>query len=253
VEHHKDDAMPILPDTGCKHIAPATPSLSRHFYSSQITYITIMKKILIVDDHPSIRIAIKAHLENIIGVDAITEADNGQTAMELLRHDTFSLAMIDLVIPRINGLELISRIRAHDAAIRIIVFSGQEEAIYAGRAMQAGANGFISKKNDISHIIRAVEMVLSGFNCFREISSCSGHHGFLQKNDTTTRTLTNKELAILQHLAEGLSNKAISEKLFISNKTVSTHKIRIMEKINASTLVELIDYARKNNITSVSA
>lgn len=209
-----------------------------------------MNNILIVDDHPSIRTAIRIQLENVVGIGTITEADNGHMAIECMRKERFSLVLVDLDIPRMNGLELISRIRTLDTSMRILVISGQDECLYASRTRMAGANGFISKRNEIREITRAIEMVLSGFSCFPVNAMAQGNRSSVPD---TASTLTNKELAILRYLAEGFSNKEIADKLFISNKTVSTHKTRIMEKLNAGTLVELIDYARRHNITILTA
>lgn len=210
-----------------------------------------MKKILIVDDHPSIRTAIRIHLESIIGIGDIAEADNGQIALDHMRHDHFSLIIVDLDMPRISGLDLIHRIRSLSPDSRILVLSAQNQDIYASRAMEAGANGFISKTSEVCHITRAIEMVLSGFTCFPVTSTdAPGAHQH-RPHTAQSAVLTNKELAILRYLASGFSNKDISEKLFISNKTVSTHKTRIMDKLHAGTLVELIDYARAHNLLGI--
>ncbi|MBS3046382.1 response regulator transcription factor [Enterobacter mori] len=211
-----------------------------------------MRKALIVDDHPSIRMVLRMQLEKVLGIATIEEAENGQVAIDYVRSEPFDLIVIDLDLPRINGLELINRIHAMDPHIKLLVLSGQDEAVYAGRAMQAGAHGFVSKQNEMSEFVRAVELVLAGYSCFPQNLLLASRKGRPVENVQAGSNLTDKELAILRYLANGLSNKQISERLFISNKTVSTHKTRIMNKLKVSTLVELVDYARRNNITVIT-
>lgn len=207
-----------------------------------------MKKVLIVDDHPSIRFALKIQLEKILGIERILEADNGQAAMNIARVERLDLIIIDLDIPLINGLKLITLVHAIDPHIKLLVLSGQDGAVYAGRARQAGAHGFISKCNTINEFARATELVLAGYSCFPDNLHNASRRGHPVTDLNAGRILTDKELIILRHLAAGQSNKQISTQLYISNKTVSSHKSRIMEKLQVRTLVELIDYARRHHI-----
>ncbi|MGX5011153.1 response regulator [Enterobacter asburiae] len=211
-----------------------------------------MKKVLIVDDHPSIRLVFRMQLEKILGIDYIAEAENGQVALDCIRAEKFDMIVVDLDVPRINGLELIARVNRIDPEIKLLVLSGQDEAVYAGRAMQAGAHGFVSKRNELADFVRAVELIFAGYSCFPKNLLETSRRGKRVTNPESGSILTDKELTILRFLAEGLSNKEISERLFISNKTVSTHKTRIMEKLNVDSLVELVDYARRNKIITVA-
>ncbi|ODV42661.1 two-component system response regulator [Cupriavidus sp. UYMMa02A] len=205
-----------------------------------------MATILIVDDHPALRVVLKLHLSQILGVAHVLEADNGQAAVEIVRQYAPDVVILDLDIPRINGLDVIPRLRAIQPNVRILVISGQDQSTFAPRARQAGANGFVSKTRELPEIVRCVESVLAGYSVMPDMSS-----GRAEELDEARRlgSLSDKELVIMQMLAKGMSNKQIGEVLFISNKTVSTHKTRIMEKLGARSLVDVIDFARRHHIS----
>ncbi|AJG24435.1 response regulator transcription factor [Cupriavidus basilensis] len=209
-----------------------------------------MATILIVDDHPALRLVIKAQLSQVLGVGNILEADNGQTAIEAARQFEPDLAVLDLDIPRISGLDVIPRLKRIYPPIRILVISGQEQAIFAPRVRRAGAQGFVSKMQDMKEIVRCIEWVMAGYTVFPEMRYERELPLFNQLADEERLALlSDKEIVILQMLVRGLSNKAIGELLFISNKTVSSHKTRIMGKLQATSLVDLVDLARRCRLT----
>lgn len=208
-----------------------------------------MSTILVIDDHPAFRMIIKMQLKQLLGIENVVEADNGQTAVELARQHTPELAILDLDIPRISGLDVIPRLKLAHPAIRLLVLSGHDPATFAARAMRAGVHGFVGKSQDLKEIMRGVEAVLAGYTVFPVTAGItlaadgSGEAGRIS-------LLSDKELVILQMLAKGMSNKAIGDALFISNKTVSSHKTRVMQKLGVKSLVELIDLARRCRIAT---
>lgn len=191
------------------------------------------------------RVVLKTHLSQVLGVTHVLEADNGQAAVEIVRQYAPDVVILDLDIPRINGLDVIPRLKAIQPNVRILVISGQDQNTFAPRARQAGANGFVSKTQELPEIVRCVESVLAGYSVMPDAAV-----GRVEGGDEAGRlgSLSDKELVILQMLAKGMSNKQIGEVLFISNKTVSTHKTRIMEKLGARSLVDVIDFARRHHI-----
>ncbi|QVQ26828.1 response regulator transcription factor [Achromobacter deleyi] len=208
-----------------------------------------MTTVLIVDDHPSLRLVLKMHLSQVLGVTGILEADNGQATIQIVKDSAPGLVILDIDIPKINGLDVIPRIRAIQPSIRILVVSGQDQSVFAPRVKTAGANGYVSKAQEISEIIRCVEAILAGYTVFpnTEGPQAPRLERVTQNVDRLNR-LSDKEIVIMQMLARGMSNKEIGEALFISNKTVSTHKTRIMGKLEVQTLVELVDFARQCHI-----
>ncbi len=206
-----------------------------------------MSTILVIDDHPAFRLVIKIQLMQLLGVEEVIEVDNGQTAVEMARQHTPKLAILDLDIPRISGLDVIPRLKLAHPPIRVLVLSGQDPATFAPRAMRSGVHGFVGKSQEMKEIMRGVEAVLAGYTVFPVTANGAGMSPSSAGTGEEDRLtlLSDKELVILQMLSKGMSNKAIGDALFISNKTVSSHKTRIMQKLGVKSLVELIDMARR--------
>jgi two-component system response regulator EvgA len=210
-----------------------------------------MSTVLIIDDHPAFRLVIKLQLTQLLGIEEVIEADNGQTAVEMARQHTPTLAILDLDIPRISGLDVIPRLKLAHPPIRVLVLSGHDPATFAPRAMRSGVHGFVGKSQEMKEILRSVEAVLAGYTVFPVTGSGSVVSSFSsEREEERLRLLSDKELVILQMLSKGMSNKAIGDALFISNKTVSSHKTRVMQKLGAKSLVELVDLARRCRIAS---
>ncbi|RBL86297.1 DNA-binding response regulator [Streptomyces cavourensis] len=209
-----------------------------------------MTTVLIVDDHPALRLVLKTHLAQVMGVTQILEAGNGQDAVQIVRESRPGLVILDIDIPRINGLDAIPRIRAVDPKVGILVLTGQDQSVFAPRVKEAGANGYVSKSQEIVEIIRCVEAVLAGYIVFPSADVLPSAQRTDRQNNYVERLdrLSDKQVIIMQMLARGMSNKQIGEALFISNKTISTHKTRILAKLELRTLVELIDFARQCHI-----
>ncbi|QYD72403.1 response regulator transcription factor [Paraburkholderia edwinii] len=210
-----------------------------------------MTMVMIVDDHPALRLVIKTHLTQVANIEDVVEAGNGQEAVELTRQYLPDLAILDLDIPRINGLDVIPRLRLAHPHIRVMILSGHDTPTFVQRAVRAGAQGFVSKTQDISEIVRGVEAILSGYSVFPVTSGTIVAPLVGELNEQAKlELLSDKELIVLQMLAKGMSNKSIGEALFISNKTVSSHKTRILQKLAVETLVDLVDFARRCGIAS---
>jgi two-component system response regulator EvgA len=195
---------------------------------------------------------IKMQLTQMLGIENVIEADNGQTAVEMARQHAPSLAILDLDIPRISGLDVIPRLKLVHPPIRVLVLSGHDAATFAPRAMRSGVHGFVGKSQEMKEIMRSVEAVLAGYTVFPVAASGGmvSTSGAPADEEERAKLLSDKELVILQMLSRGMSNKAIGDALFISNKTVSSHKTRIMQKLGAKSLVGLIDMARRCRIAS---
>jgi len=220
---------------------PGHPDIEGACYGVQV-----VTTILIVDDHPPMRVVLKTHFSQVLGITHVLEADNGQAAIEIVRQYTPDVVILDLDIPKINGLDVIPRLKACHPAVRILVISGQDQNTFAPRARQAGTHGFVSKTQDLAEIVRCTESVLAGYTVMPEINH--GNNAGHADEAARLASLSDKELVVMQMLAKGMSNKEIGETLFISNKTVSTHKTRVMEKLGARSIVDVIDFARRHHI-----
>ena len=141
----------------------------------------------------------------------------------------------------------IARIKAMTQPPKVLVLTSQLPEAYSLRCMQAGAMGFVAKTDELDELGKAVRATLSGYTYFPEVALSSVHKQDLKFTDAQCiASLTDRELMILQQLARGLSNKAIGEAMLLSNKTISTYKTRLMEKLRVNSLIDLADFARRN-------
>ncbi|MGP5756881.1 response regulator [Pseudomonas aeruginosa] len=206
-----------------------------------------MSRILIVDDHPVIRMAMKMLLE-AEGHQIVGDTDNGVDAISLGRELKPDLVILGIGIPRLDGLEVISRLMVLALPLKILVLTGQSASLFALRSMQAGAAGFVCKQGGLAELVTAVNAVASGYSYFPSSAMRPVQQGAYSDDVELLGRLSDREVSVLQYLSQGYSNKQISEQMFISNKTVSTYKARLLLKLNAGSLVDLIEFAKRNTL-----
>ena len=198
-----------------------------------------MPSILIVDDHPAICFALKATLEAEDDFSVTTTTDGGQV-MALLREHQPDLIILDIALLKLDGLDLLARIKHYSASTRVLILTGQPAEIYASRSLKAGAAGFLSKQHLLTAIGAVVQLLLDGYCCFpAECLVPEKMFPVINHSELLTR-MSDREVTVLRYLAEGKSNKEIAELLQLSNKTISTYKARLLEKSGASSLTELL-------------
>jgi len=207
-----------------------------------------MNSVFIVDDHPVIRLAIRMLLEHE-GYEIVGETDNGVDAMQMIRECVPDLIILDISIPKLDGLEVLSRFNSMNSTLKTLVLTAQSPKLFAMRCMQSGAAGYVCKQEELSELVSAIKAVFSGYNYFpsqaltpdkNENDNFSEIEPFKQVND--------RELMVLKLFAQGKTNKEIAAGMFLSNKTVSTYKKRLMQKLKAHSLVELIEMAKRNGL-----
>ncbi|UFH50651.1 response regulator transcription factor [Pseudomonas sp. KNUC1026] len=205
-----------------------------------------MKSIFILDDHPVVRLAVRMLLEGE-GYGVVGECDNGVDGMQMIRDAQPHLLILDLSLPRLDGLELLARYNAMGSPLRILVLTAQTPALFAIRCMQAGACGFVRKQEELSELLSAVRAVMAGYNYFPSQALHPGPLPAWQQAELALfERVNDRELMVMQLFSQGRSNKEIAASMFISGKTVSTYKKRLMHKLRASSLVELIEIAKRN-------
>jgi len=207
-----------------------------------------MADALIVDDHPAIRLAVCTRLERELGFREVLEAENGADAYELVCQHQPQLVVVDLGIPRLSGIDLIEKVAAAYPAVRMLVLSGLDEDLSCARAMRAGAHGFVAKRQSLAELISAVRSLLAGYSVFPLHALGTPRLNADAAGRDSLALLTEREITVLQYLARGIANKDIAKELMISSKTVSTHKINIMDKLRIGSLIELADFARFHNL-----
>ncbi|MHC8395846.1 response regulator [Pseudomonas sp. LB3P93] len=205
-----------------------------------------MKSALLVDDHPVVRAAVKLVLERE-GFKRIHEAASVGEALTILREQAVDLVILDLVMPGGNGLDVLERIKVNGWMCVVLMFTSLDPLFFQERCMRAGALGYVSKTNDLSHLHKAVQAVMARYTYFAQLPT--GPVDMLQHSEKQMiDKLSNRELTILQYLARGTKNKEIAELMHLSHKTVSTYKTRLIEKLGLSSAVYLRDFAIRNHL-----
>lgn len=200
-----------------------------------------MTHILIVDDHAIVRSGIRRLL--IARADIhVSEAITGEQALQCLTVARFDLILLDLNLPGLAGLELLRRLVRLAPTLPVLVFSQHAEAIYATRALEAGARGFVSKNAMPEELLEAIDTVLAGGTVVeKEIAAEMALHDLAE--DAYLKPLTQRDLEILRLLAAGDSLSQIADKLGIAYKTVANNLSRIKEKLGVGQTSELIRIA----------
>lgn len=223
-------------------------------YNPQPTKLThivvgiIMRKALIVDDHPFIRRIVRSVLEQS-NFKIAAETDNGATALDLARALLPHLIVLDLSMPKLDGLEVLKRLHILGLPIKVLVLTSKGAPYYAERCIRAGAIGFIEKTEDVDALTKAISIVMSGQTYLSNTDVNLPQMESEDLNDIELiKTLSDREMHTLLCLVAGMSNKKISEIMLLSEKTVSTYKTRVMTKLNIKSVVYLAEFAKRNKL-----
>lgn len=209
-----------------------------------------MKQILIVDDHEVVR----AGLMRIIEQPGIVfgQAANGEQAIKLIMQENWDLLVLDLSLGDRSGLELLKELRQARPKLPILILSMHSEEQYARRAFQAGAAGYVTKDSPPAELIKAVNRVMEGGKYVNE-ATAERFAQDLEKGAEHDRpahqSLSDREFEVMRLIGSGKTVGEIAEVLALSNKTVSTYRTRILEKMRMKTNAEIIYYAIRNNVT----
>jgi DNA-binding NarL/FixJ family response regulator len=206
-------------------------------------------RLLLVDDHTIVREGLKRILEATPEGWVITEESSGFQALDSLRRAPFDLAIVDISMPGMSGLELIRRIRAEFPALPVLVLSMHAEEEYALRAFKAGANGYVTKDSASAELLRAVRKVLQGG---AYVTTSLAERVVQQLNGSVEvprhAKLSNRELEVLRRIVAGQRSTDIARALNLSVKTISTHKTRIMDKLQLDSTAALIRYGMEHRL-----
>ena len=205
-----------------------------------------MKKALHVEDHPVVRAAVSLVLERE-GFKVIYEASSFGEALSILRENEIDLAIVDLSLSDGEGISLIERITASDWSCRVVVFTASNPSLFQQRCMLAGAMAYVAKDTDLSQLRKAVHAVKGGYTFFKQLSSGPQDPGQRSEKAMIDK-LSTRELAVLRYLAQGMTNKAIAQRMNLSVKTTSTYTGRLVEKLGVKSKVFLRDFATRNHL-----
>ena len=216
-----------------------------------------MLRILIADDHEMIRRGLRELLEHHEGWEVCAEASNGRQAVELAQKTCPQVAVLDLTMPELNGLEATRDIKKALPNTEVLIFTMHEMEEQMHDVLGAGARGYLLKTDAAQHIVAAVEALAQHRPYFTWKVSKTMLETYLAQGQASQESapvfihLTPREREILQLLAEGRSNKAVSALLGISVKTVETHRAAVMKKLGIKSIAELVRYAVRNSVIRV--
>lgn len=206
-------------------------------------------RILVTDDHPIFRSGLKETLLKESDVDFVGEAETGQKALELARKQRWDVVILDITMPGKGGFEVLQELRRELPKLPVLILSAHPEDQLALRLLKAGAAGYLTKDKAPQVLLFAIRKVLRGE---KYVSELLGEKTVLELVSETTKplhqTLSEREYQVMCRLASGKTIRAIGKELFLSVRTVSTYRARVLDKLNMKTNAELIRYALLNNL-----
>lgn len=214
-----------------------------------------MIKVIIIDDHDIVRTGITVTLRQNKAINIVGEASDANELLELLKTTQVDILILDVSMPGKSGIDIMPEIRKLKKNIKVIIFSGLNDEETIANAIKSGANGFLTKESLQSELESAIFSVARGEDYISRSLSSGKLINILKKieNDTLDKEPVNidfseRQIQILQRLSKGMTFKEIAEDLDISERTVETHKNRMLQKFGFNSLIELIVFVAKNEI-----
>jgi DNA-binding NarL/FixJ family response regulator len=210
-----------------------------------------MIKILVADDHALLRKALIQLIKDEFPEAEIKEAENGQVALDNLRKEKFSIAILDMTMPERDGMDVLKQLPAHNITTPVLVLSMHPEELYAQRILRAGGSGYLSKDCNPEELILAIQTILKGEHYISR--SFAGKlatifSGKSPQEEMLHEKLSDRELQVLKLYAQGKTTNEISDILSITINSVSTYKGRIRDKLHLKSSADLIRFAIDNGL-----
>jgi len=204
-----------------------------------------MKKItlLIADDHDMFRQGLLSLLSSNQNLDIIAQASNGIEALELIQQHKPDVAILDMTMPGLSGVELCRKIKHQGLSTRTIILTMHDDLLLAQEVMQSGACGFVLKDNTFDEVVNAIECAHKNENYMSPSIQAR-----MDQGDDKVSPLSFREQEVLRMLAEGVTVKVIAAKLDVSTKSIDTYRQRLMRKLGAENSAQLIQYAVKRSL-----
>ncbi|MGD8251754.1 MAG: response regulator transcription factor [Desulfobacterales bacterium] len=209
-----------------------------------------MIRVLLADDHSIVRDGLRRIIEDSGDMEVVGEAADGRDAIRQIASTQPEIAVIDISMPGLDGLEVVTRLRKEAPDIPVLILTMHEEAQYVVRAIEAGAMGYLTKQSAPEQLVAAIRKIYNGQRYITEDASealalrvARGSAG-----QTPLDTLSMRELQVLRRLAMGHTSREIAEAYSISIKTVDTYRARLLKKLDLRNNAELIRFAIQNNL-----
>jgi len=207
------------------------------------------RRVLLADDHQIVRNGLRQLINGEADLEVCAEAATSAETLTLLRQQDFDVLLLDISMPDRDGMDTLRLLRTHRADLPVLIISAYAEEQYALNMLRAGANGYIRKDADVGDILTAIRTVLRGRRYVSDVVADLLTQRLNGDNDAPAhQQLSEREFQVLHKLATGKSVTAIAEELFISVKSVSTYRSRLLTKLNLKSNAELAYYALKNGL-----
>ena len=212
-------------------------------------------KIILADDHRIMREGLRALLEKEAGIEVIAEADNGRTTVELSRELNPDVVVIDIGMPDLNGIDATRQIVSDAPAVKVIALSMHSDKKFVREMLSAGASGYLLKDSAFEELGTALTTVINNQTYLSPKIADTVVKDYLGKvelkESKASPSLTKREREVLQLIAEGKTTKEIASHLYVSIKTIETHRKQIMDKVGLNSVAELTKYAIREGLTSL--
>lgn len=207
-------------------------------------------KIMIADDHSMIREGLKSLLELEGDIQVVAEAEDGVDCLEKLKICTPDVLLLDINMPRKNGLEVLQTLKSSKSKIKVLVLTVHNEVEYLMKAVDIGVDGYILKDSESAELKKAIFSIVEGENYIQPSLIPALNSKMIEKNrdEGKIESLTKRELEVLKLLAVGMYNKEVAEKLNISERTVKNHVSNIFKKIEVTDRTQAAVFAIRNNL-----
>ena len=212
-------------------------------------------KLILVDDHQLVRTGIANLLAGETGFEIIGEAADAKDLFELLRKTQPDITVLDIALPGMSGIEITKKLHNDYPGIRILILSMHTSEEFIFNAINSGARGYLPKNTSRKELIEAIYAIHRGEEFFAESISNVILKSYIKKaksdsqeDENNENLLSKREIEVLKLFAEGMTNQEIADKLFISIRTVESHKNHIMARLELKTTVDLVKFAIRNNI-----
>lgn len=210
-------------------------------------------RVFIADDHKMFREGLKAQLDDVKGMTVIGEADNGHDAVKMVEQLKPDIAVLDIAMPLLNGIETTRQLSKVLPELKIVILSMHADRIYIIEAIKAGADGYLLKEESFEQLVEGINTVLSGKTYLSRSLEQIMMDGFVKQirdgeTVSISNPLTDREREVLQLIAEGNTSRQIADILGISVSTIDTHRKKIMDKLSIHNTAGLVKYALQHKI-----
>ena len=208
-------------------------------------------RVLVADDHTLVRAGFCSLVQSLPGVEVVAEAEDGHKALALAEQYRPDIALLDITMPRLNGLDVAARLLEAYSEIRVIILTMHPNEEYVLRALRVGAAGYLIKDVDVEELEMAIRSVARGETFLSPSISDHVANYVRRVGGGTQELLTSRQREVLQLIVEGLTNRQIAETLDISVKTVESHRSHLMERLDIHDVASLVRYAIRSGLVDL--